>query len=314
MPVPRPGQILVKMERSPINPSDLSSLQGSYNSAQRKPLPCGTGFEGCGTVVAVGGGVTTWNLMGKRVAIVSTGGGCMWSEYALGSGMQSIKLPANASFDQGSSCFVNPMTAIAFIDIAKSLGIKNIVHTAAGSALGKMVIRYGVQEGVGVIGVVRRAEQVESLTEIGAKAVVVSTVEGWQAQLKELCKENDATLCFDAVAGGLTGDVLKAMPNNSQVRVYGGMSQQACANITPTDLIFAGKTVTGFWLTAHLKSLSLLSQSGFLSRVGNNLTGALETSVRKVYPLSQFAEALSDYCRNMSEGKICFGQCCWAPH
>lgn len=303
-PKPRAGQVLVRMEASPINPSDLSMLTGTYNSKQREELPSRCGFEGVGEVVASGGGYGYF-LLGKRVAIVSKGGGRMWAEYATANAMECIPLP-----EAGTGCggvFVNPLTAIAFDEIARQGKHKAVVLTAAGSALGKMSIRLFARSGIKTVAVVRRAAQADELREVGAADVVVSTEEGWEKRLAETCKEHNARLCFDAVAGGLTGAVLHAMPAGSCVRVYGGLSLDHCSGITSSDLIFAKKSVRGFWLTDYLKSKSLMGLASWMKLVKSEIGGALATTVRKTYPMDQAGAAVADYNSNMAAGKICIG-------
>ena len=305
-PKPRSGQVLVKVEVAPINPSDLSTMKGSYNSAQREQLPCGLGYEASGVVVAAGGGVMARRLLGKRVAIASTGGGKTYAQYATAPAMTCIVLPDDVSFEEGSSCFVNPLTALAFMELAKARRVGTIVHTAAASALGKMVIRVGKVMGVNVIGVVRKPAQRDELMALGAVGVAVSTEPDFVDQLKALTAEHNATLAFDAVAGKLTGQLLQAMPSKSSVQVYGGLSEQPAGGIRATDLIFRRSSVSGFWLTPHLGAKSLLGKAGMLRSVTTHLKTCLSTSIRKTYSLDQAAEAVAEYSGNMSAGKVAF--------
>eukprot|EP01006_Ploeotia_vitrea_P035370 TRINITY_DN65862_c7_g2_i1.p1 TRINITY_DN65862_c7_g2~~TRINITY_DN65862_c7_g2_i1.p1 ORF type:complete len:395 (+),score=233.26 TRINITY_DN65862_c7_g2_i1:69-1253(+) len=305
-PVPKSGEILVRIERSPVNPSDLSALMGTYNAAQREELPCQVGFEASGTVVRSGGGLPGWMNLGKRVAIPSTGGGRMWAEYAVAPALNAIQLPHDVSWEAGCSCFVNPLSALAFLEIAQAGGHKAIVHTPGASALGKMTFRLFKEHNLKVINIVRRQGQVDELKKIGADLIVNTSEEDWAKKLRDLCKEHNATLGFDAVAGPQTGQILGAMPKNSTLRVYGGMSKAACANVSPTDLIFSGKTLTGFWLTAHIRHKSLLAKASFKGKVAQYLNSALATTFRQTFTIDQAAEALSSYCGNMTAGKVAF--------
>lgn len=146
--------------------------------------------------------------LGKRVAVVSTSGGIMWSEYAVANAMQALPLPDEASFEQGCSCFVNPLTAISFVEYAQAGKHTGMLLSAAASSLCKMTIKLCVREAnIRVIGTVRKENQVQELLDLGATAVVVTSKEGWQAELKELCKQHNVTIAFDAVAGEMTGHV-----------------------------------------------------------------------------------------------------------
>jgi len=320
VPKPKSGQVLVKVARSPINPSDLSTLKGSYDSAARSQLPWTPGFEGSGTVVANGGGMMGWNLQGKRVGLVVGATGGMWAEYIVAPATTCLPLPDEIDFDTGSSCFVNPLTVLSFVEIAHAGGHTAMVHTAAGSALGKMLIRVCAAEKIKVIGIVRRPEQVDELLKLGATAVfctadtkgkdAVKEEEGeaekdksWEAQFKDKCKQLRCRLAFDAVGGELTGKLLHAMPNRSTVYVYGGLSEEPCTAYIG-DLIFQGKTVTGFWVTEYVKSKGFLAKMMSGMKVRKLLGNELKTQIRDVMGMERVGEAIAAYVSDMSAGKI----------
>eukprot|EP00298_Acanthocystis_sp_HF-20_P018049 c21884_g2_i1.p1 GENE.c21884_g2_i1~~c21884_g2_i1.p1 ORF type:complete len:349 (-),score=166.68 c21884_g2_i1:142-1188(-) len=305
VPVPGPGEVLVRIECSPINPSDLSTLQGSYNSAQREELPSRTGYEGSGTVVQSGGGLMGWMVSGKRVAIAAGKPG-VWAEYVVVNALQCLPLPDDVSFEEGSSCFVNPLTVIAFLEITKSKGSKAVLLTAAASAVGKMLVRLAREEGIEVVCVVRREEQAKILQDIGAKHIINSSEEDWKAKLKAKCQELNVIIGFDSIAGPTTGEILHEMPRGSEIQVFGGLSNQNCSSISPTDLIFSGKKVTGFWLTAYLNEKSLIGKKAMLNKVTKYVKTALATDIRVTYPIEKAADAIRDYNKNMSLGKVAF--------
>ncbi len=170
IPVPRPaaGQVLIRVAASPINPSDLRFLSGPPAGSTGAIVP---GLEGSGTVVSAAAGLIPRLLVGRRVAFASAQGGA-WAEYAVAPATRCIPLGKNVSLEQGATLIVNPLTALAFFDIARRGGHTAIVNTAAASALGRMVIRLGRRAGVKVINIVRRREQVELLRELGADVVL----------------------------------------------------------------------------------------------------------------------------------------------
>eukprot|EP00300_Choanocystis_sp_HF-7_P033454 c45800_g1_i1.p1 GENE.c45800_g1_i1~~c45800_g1_i1.p1 ORF type:complete len:359 (+),score=77.43 c45800_g1_i1:32-1078(+) len=306
VPQPQYGQVLVRVECSPINPSDLSTITGTYNSKQRQPLPCQLGYEASGVVVQSGGGLMAYYLIGKRVAIVSSRGGIMWSEYAIVPAMQCIVLPNEISFELGCSCFANPLTAISFVEIAQQRGLKTILHTAAASSLGKMLVRYAAQYDIKIICVVRKESQEKILRELGAETIVNTSTEGWEAVLQEACIAHDVRLGFDAVAGELTGAILKAMPPNSELMVYGGLSLEHCSGIRPTDLIFQNKKVSGFWIPQYFKTKSTYQLYRITQVVVNNLRTSLGTPIRVKYPIEKAVDAIRDYRANMNDDKVAF--------
>ncbi|KAL6068942.1 NADH oxidase [Balamuthia mandrillaris] len=305
VPKPKSGEVLVKVERSPINPSDLGCLKGSYDSTSNEGLPLIPGFEGSGTVVANGGGLLGWSLQGKRVAFVGGKGVHAWSQYVVASATQCVDLPADVSFETGASAFVNPLTVLAFLEIAKAAGQKYIVHTAAASALGKMLIRAAKTEGIGIIGTVRREEQVEELKALGAVATFNTSNKGWEKDFKKLCQDLRCKLAFDAVAGDLTGQILHNMPRGSIVKVYGGLAD-AAVKIRPSDFIFEEKKVEGFWLTPYIKRKNVVGLLLWMRKLKSQLSTTLKSDVSACYPLERFGEALAAYVGNMSRGKVLF--------
>ena len=303
-PVLRPGknEVLVKVAASPINPSDLSFLEGQYG--YKKPTPTVPGFEGSGTVVAVGGGLMGRYLMGKRVAcIAQTKGDGVWAEYIKTSVNMALPLADSVSLEQGAMAVVNPLTVISFFEITKAGRHKAIVQSAAASAVGQMVNRLGKSEGVQVINVVRREAQVTLLKQQGASLVLNSSEPDFVNQLRELCHQHKARLAFDAVAGERTLQLLEAMPKHSQVLVYGGLSLST-AQAHPKHLIFEDKIVAGFWLSAWLARKSMAQSFMAWRRVQKLLTNDLRTEIRAEYPLAKAQEAVMDYQSQMTGGKV----------
>jgi len=301
LPTPRPGQVLVKMERSPINPSDLGSLSGHYDPNKKSEYPITPGFEGCGTVVASGGGIMAWRLLGKKVAINGTS---LWAEYAIADALTSLPVPDNLSWEQCAGAFVNPLTVLAFVEIAINEGHTAILHTAAASSLGKMLIRHAKRHNVKVICVVRREDQVKQCEAAGATLILNTADADFDEKLKEMTAKYNCRLAFDAVAGELTGQILAGMPEGSQVQVYGGLSGKASANISPTDLIFKKKSVVGFWLKDYIDHKYKLGLFFWMRELARLLNGDLSSDIGKQFSLKDTPEALCYYVANMSAGKV----------
>ncbi len=304
IPVPRPGpgEVLIRMAASPINPSDLFFLAGNY--AFQKPFPVVPGLEGSGTVVGAGKGLVPRMWMGKRVACAAaqTSDGA-WAEYMVTSAMLCFPLPKKLSLEQGAMLIVNPMTALSFFDIAKREKRTAIVNTAAASALGRMIVRLGLQHGLPVINIVRRQEQVELLKSLGARYVLNSLDEDFHDRLRKVAHELNATLILDAVGGGLTRQLLDAAPFGAAVLVYANLSGEPSIFNAET-LIFGDKKVAGFFLSNWAAKKSFISKLWFTQRVKRLATKALQTSVQKRLPLSAAQQALEIYRSNMTAGKV----------
>jgi len=306
LPVPRPGpgQVLVRVAASPINPSDQMFIRGLYGF--KKPLPAIPGFEGSGTVVEAGSGMMARFLKGRRVACAAgdpnvVGG--LWAEYLVTSAQLCVPLSKQVDMEQGATMLVNPITAWALIEEARIGGHRAVVSTAAASALGRMLVGLGRRFSIPIINVVRRAEQADLLRKMGAEHVLDTSAPDSDASLEDLCHKLGATIGFDAVAGEMSARVLRSQPRGSRLLVYGALSLEA-SQADPGSLIFEGKRLEGFWLTSWLRSKSMLSRFSVSRQVQGLLAGDLKTDIRARLPLEDAARGLEQYAANMTGGKI----------
>eukprot|EP01135_Chromosphaera_perkinsii_P004821 Nk52_evm52s296 gene=Nk52_evmTU52s296 len=302
VPNPGPGQALVRVSNASINPSDLMHCMGMYGI--KETPPCSVGFEGSGTVVGMGPSEHKFTSEGSRVGVL---GKDIWSEYVLADFKSLINLPKSATFEQSACSLINPLTALSFVDIAQTEGHKTFVHTAAASALGQMVIREALSCDIEPICVVRKPEQEELCKKAGASIVLNSTDPDFLKQLRSVCKAHKCRLGFDAVGGSKTGEILQAMYFNGTLLVYGGLSNELVCSAGLGDLIFAGKTLRGFWLTPYMtkrgQSNPKVIQEWF-AKIGSSLDSNLATNVQEVYDLEDVEKALKHYTENMSKGKV----------
>lgn len=239
-------QVLVKMVAAAINPSDY----GKWKKVTPEQSPFVMGNEGCGTVVALGGGLVTKRFkIGAKVGVVGPKGKQgTYSEYVAMSATDGVfPMPETLPTEEAASFFVNPYTALGMLETGKSLGSKAVVHTAAASQVGQMMVKLAKQEGMQVINVVRREEQAKLLKDLGAEHVVVTAEENWKETLKTKIDTLKATVAFDAVAGEGAGDILALLPNKGTYFIYGGLGGNA-GNINPTELIYNRKTMKGWFL------------------------------------------------------------------
>jgi NADPH2:quinone reductase len=300
VPQPGKGEVLVRMAASPINPSDLASLQGLYGV--KKALPMVPGIEGSGTVVKAGSGFFARRLLGKRVACAAGAGDGAWAEYMVAPALQCSPLPDSVNYEQGSMRIVNPYTAWAHVKIAQQAGARAIVQTAAASALGQMVNRLARLRGIAVINIVRRDAQAETLRSLGAQNILNSESPDFDAALRDLCRRQSVRLAFDAVSGAMTSRLLEALPPEGRVVVYGGLAGELIS-INPGELIFNQRRVEGFYLSrwiSHQNQLALLSMQRQLYRLGD-LTHA---KIQLRAPIEDAQRAIATYEENMSAGKV----------
>jgi len=272
IPVPHPqaGQVLVRMAAASINPSDLGSLSGiSYG--KKRQFPFTPGLEGSGTVVEVGDGFMPRMLNRRRVACsaLTTGDGT-WAEYMVTSAQLCIPLKGNVSFEQGTMLLVNPLTALAMLEIAKRGKHRAIVNTAAASALGGMILRLGKRHNIPIIHVVRRQAQVDHIRSLGGEYVLNSSDADFTEQLKTLAHKLQATLLLDAISGSMTQQLAEAAPYSSRILLYSRMSREDSIINAVTaftkDLHFEGWFLPNWMRTKNLvQSLRLSQQAQYLS-------------------------------------------------
>src|ERR1700731_2125331 len=245
-PEPGPDEVVVRVEASPINPSDLGLLVGAADMSTAKAsgtrdapvisakvpeaamramagrldesMPVGN--EGAGVVVKTGSSDAAKALMGKTVAMI---GGAMYAQYRCLKAADVLPLPAGTTPAEGASCFVNPLTALGRTETIRREGHKAPVHTAAASNLGQMLNKICLKDGIALVNIVRSHEQAEILRKIGAKHVVDSTAPTFMDNLTGALVETGATLAFDAIGGGkLAGQILGSMETaiNKTAKVY----------------------------------------------------------------------------------------------
>ena len=229
VPAPGPDEVVVEVKAAPISPSDLALLLGPLDIstlrsdgttttaripeqrmahlAARLDQAMKVGNEGAGIVVEAG--ANAQGLMGKTV---SAAAGAMFSQYRVLKLHEATVLPPGITAEQGASVFVNPMTVLCFLETMRREGHTALVHTAAASNLGQMLIKVCKQDGIGLVNIVRSADHVKLLKGLGAEHVLDSTSPTFAADLVEACAATKATLAFDAIGGGnLASQILTAM-------------------------------------------------------------------------------------------------------
>jgi NADPH:quinone reductase-like Zn-dependent oxidoreductase len=301
-PSPQKGQVLVKMHYASINPSDLSLLQGTFKNKPNYPII--PGIEGSGIVVANGSGILPKLRLGKRVSCTSTEGfGGSWAEYMLTSAMHVIPIDKSIGLEQATSLIVNPLTALAFIDIAKKNNAKSILNNASAGALGKMLISMTKKENIDIISVVRTEEQKNQLENYGAKYVLNSTSENYLQELKSLTQKLDTRLYFDAIGGACTDSFIEVSPEGSQIYLYANLSEEKSL-FNPRTLLQQEKSIQGFFLGSYSSNQNLLKTLAAIKKAQKLIHNELKTQINEVFEIEEINKAVELYSNNMSEGKV----------
>ncbi len=299
-----PSDVIVRVDAAPVNPTDLflllsmadlsrASVSGGALVAPVPPAvlktfdkridqPLTVGSEGAGTVIAAGSSEAAQALLGK---VVATNGGMFATHRKMPVGGVRA-LPPGKTAEDGASSFVNPMTALSFVETMRAEGHTAIVHTAAASNLGQMLVKICVADGVPLVNIVRRPEHVALLEDIGAQHVVDSSSSTFAQDLVDAVAATKATLAFDAIGGGMLGsqilDAMERVASRSmttfshygsstlkQLYVYGGLDR------SPTQLVRTfGLTwsVSGYLVTNALRKLGPDVMRRMIGRVMSELT------------------------------------------
>jgi NADPH:quinone reductase-like Zn-dependent oxidoreductase len=323
VPAPGPNEVLVRVEASPINPSDLGLLIASADmgtatvaGTPERPVVTATlgegavaalkarldkslpvGNEGAGTVVAAGSSPAAQALIGKTVAIA---GGAMYSQYRAVDASACLVLPDGATARDGASSFVNPMTALGMTETMRREGHSGLVHTAAASNLGQMLVKLCQQDGIPLVNIVRKPEQEELLRSLGATHVLNSASPSFAMDLVEALKATSATLAFDATGGGtLASQILNAMEKSAnataaeysrygsnvhkQVYIYGALDTSPTVLTRSFGMAWG---VGGWLLTPFLQTAGAETLGRLRARVAAELTTTFASSYTREVSLA----------------------------
>ncbi len=324
------NQVLIRVEASPINPSDLGLLFAGADMTSatvsgtaddpvvtapiaegvmralgvRVGISMPAGNEGAGTVVAAGSSPEAQRLIGKTVAAA---GGGMYAQYRAVDLSLCVELPAGTSARLGASSFVNPLTALGMVGTMRQEGHTALVHTAAASNLGQMLNKLCLEEGIALVNIVRRPAQEQILRVIGAEYVCDSSSPTFMSDLIAALRATSATLAFDAIGGGkLAGQILTAMEaaaldpsrpysrygstTHKQVYIYGGLDQSP--TILNRSFGFAWG-VGGWLLTPFLQAAGPEKLSALRQRVVEGLGTTFQSTYTKDVSLAEMLQAQS---------------------
>lgn len=297
------NDLLIKVHSSAINPSDKGFAKGMYPAG--KDLPCFVGFEGSGVVVQTGAAPEAAALKDQKVFFMAGSPKDLgtWAEYTIISRFSVFPKPENLSMEEAACSLVNPLTVQAFIVACQDKNIKAIVHTAAASSLGRMLVKACKKYGINLINIVRRKEQVEILKQIGAEHVLDSSKESYSEELKKKIEELQPMAFYDACGGQTGSTIIAQLPAGSTTYLYGGLEKDPRYTLGPADLIFKQKIITGFWLNTDMKDPQR-AQKIFIGTLENLSTGLFTSIIAKAFPFEQYVEAIEYNDKNQTEGKV----------
>jgi NADPH:quinone reductase-like Zn-dependent oxidoreductase len=323
-PEPGPDEVVVRVEATPINPSDLGLLTGAadlstvkVSGSKESPIVTAkvpeagmramagrldqsmpVGNEGAGVVIRTGSSEAAKALMGKTVSMI---GGAMYAQYRCIRVSECMPLPAGTSAAEGASWFVNPLTSLGMTETMRREGHKALVHTAAASNLGQMLNKICLKDGIPLVNIVRSKEQTDLLRKIGAKHVVDSTSPAFMDDLTNALVETGATIAFDAIGGGkLAGQILTCMETainknakdysrygsnvHKQVYIYGSLDPRPVELVRTFGMAWG---VGGWLLFPFLMKIGRADSQKLRERVVNELKTTFASHYTRVVSLPE---------------------------
>lgn len=303
-PKPGPGEVLVRMIASPINPSDLLVVRGRYGVLPS--LPATPGFEGVGIVEEIGSGLLGKLVRGKRVAVINSNPKAgNWAEYSLIPARQARPIPSDISDEQAATFFVNPATVLAMVRhvLAVPKG-EWLLQSAAGSTLGKLIINLGRHDGFRTLNVVRRPEARGELEGLGGDAVISSSDEPIEEQVRRITGGEGVRYAIDPVGGETGTGIFRSLAPNGRMLIYGTLSGQPI-QVDPRPMIAGRLSVEGFWLGHWMRERSIpASLLLFREIAGLIRKGVLQSQIGSSHPLDDIHRAVKHAETIGRQGKV----------
>ncbi len=290
-PKPGPGEVRVRMLMSPVNPSDTLVVQGLYGVLPS--LPATPGFEGVGIVDEVGPGLPArlLNLKGKRVAAINSAGG-NWAEKAVIPWRQARPVPDDIPDEQAACFFVNPATVLAMARHVLAVPKAEwLLQSAAGSTLGRMLIKLGRHDGFKTLNVVRRREAIDELKKLGGDAVISSADGPIDEQVQRITGGAGVRYAVDPVGGETGTGVFRSLAPGGRVLLYGTLSGQPIT-VEPRLVISGPRSVEGFWLGRWMVERSIPASLLLFREIASLIRqDVLNPEIGTVYPLANVKDA-----------------------
>lgn len=296
VPEPKPGQVRIKMTRSPIHNHDLWTIRGSYG--HRPELPAIGGSEAAGVVEALGEGVTNLRV-GQRVTGFTSGA---WAELFVSHAAGLLPLPDAISDDVGCQLVAMPLSALALLDHYRVGEGEWIVQNAANGAVGKTLATIAKSRGTRVVHLVRSARAAAELAAVGVSDAIVTDQADWRERVKALVGDGKIAIGLDSLGGKASGDLVSLLSPGGKAVAFGSMTGEPMA-ITSGELIFRQITIEGFWLMTH--PLSPEQRTSMITELVTLVASkTLELPVAGVFDLADPAKAAAASAKAGRAGKV----------
>ena len=296
---PQPGEVRVRMLRSPIHNHDLATIRGVYG--YKPKLPAVAGSELVGVIDAVGDRVSL--QVGMRVAGIARGA---WAQHAFLSAASATPIPDAIGDHVAAQLVAMPMSAIALFDTLNVKAGDWIAQNAANGAVGRILMRYAQASGVNIVNLVRRTDAAQDVTSHGAAHVIVTEEDGWEERARALTGGAGFARIVDSIAGAQSLAMQRLLAEGGELVVFGGLSAGAM-KLDPGLMIARELRIRGFWMTAWMGSASPEHVRDAMKTVFTlAMKDELPLPIGGVYPLTGYARALRAAEKPGRPGKILF--------
>ena len=293
IPLPEPGQALIKVHVTPIHYSDAETTQGNVSNRFSSVIP---GIEGSGIVVAGPKSMFFSKNKGKKVSFMQLDSSLpgAWAEYIVCNEKYFMVLNDNIDFLRGSTLMINPLTILMFHEKIQKKNHKFLIHSNAGTDLGLILIKWCHYNDITGIHIVKNDAEYQKAKLVSPDYILVQESPNFLSELTELCNKLKPTLCFDSIGGALAGELFNLLQDSGEMYLYGNYAKDQITGLNPSGYIFGQKKLEGLRFKNWFDELGSVNRYKYYKKI-QKVSFVLSTSVVNVYPINQYKEALSTF-------------------
>lgn len=299
MPEPGPKEVRVKTILASIHNHDLITIRGQYGD--KPDLPTTPGSEALGIIDAVGEEVEDFKI-GQRVATASVTG--TWAQYFTAPAKMVFAVPDELEDEIAAQLIAMPLSALMLLEFMQLQPGQWVILNAANGAVGKSFAMIAAARGIHTIGLVRRAEAAQELTDLGIKHTIDISQSSWKDKVRELVGDAQISAAVDSLGGEASNDLLDLLGTNGTLVSFGVMAGEPMI-INPSNLIFKQAVVKGFWGSKTSREMDLENKQRLINQLIKHATNnQLTLPVEAIFDLEDINEAVSGKVQKGKKGKV----------
>ena len=289
VPIPESSQVLIKVHVTSITPQDIESL------SKRTSFPTVLGVEGSGIVVQDSKSLFSRKLKGRKVSFMQLDQSLpgAWAEFVVCDEKYFMALPENVDFLRGATLMINPLTVLMMNERVKAGKHKAIIHTNAASDLGIIFIHWCHFSELKLISVVKSVDDAQRISAVSPECVLVEDSESFDQDLAKACDEYKPSIGFDFISGPVAGKIFNSLQDSGELYLMSGQDRPL-EGLSPSHLIFKGKSIKGLRFKEWFDELSLIQRNKYFNKI-RKVHFVFTGTLTNVYPISEFQEAIDNY-------------------